>query len=597
MTERASHPVRGSTPLGSAMRTAIRLGAVAMIVVLTWRVMAARQRANAPTAKQQASEFLASVGYSGGSAMAEGPPAFTDITAESGLTFVHDNDALGAFALPERIGGGCAFLDYDDDGDLDILLAGGGSVSTSQRPQHCALYRNDSGRFTDVSRESRANVPGPTFGLTCADYDRDGDVDVFITRLGADVLLQNAGNGSFQDVSTSAGVADAGWGASAAFADIDRDGWLDLYVTRYVDWRPEIEQLCFAAMGLRDYCHPVSYHAPSAHRLYRNRRDGTFEDVTASSGIGAARGNGLGVVAADFDADGWVDFYVANDGTPAFLWRNLGDGRFENVAEMRGCAYDGRGVAIAGMGVACDDFDSDGDPDLLVTNIRGQSNLVLQNDRGYFTDVSSNMGVPRWSLLMTAFGVCAFDQDHDGALDFFIANGAVNLAPAALQSDDPYAEPQQFIRFKEQRLIDASAGSGADFVAVGRGAATGDFDGDGDLDLLVSANGGRARLLRNNAPQDHHWIMLDIRHGEPATPAIGAEVEVHAGDRAWRRTVRPNIGYLSSSDARVHIGLGAASAVDRLVIKWPDGSRTERAGVAVDQVLRLVQDQEEPSKP
>ena len=561
-----------------------------MLVALGWQMTRAYSRANEPPARQVAAEFLDSVGCSMTPPATSGPPAFTDITLEAGLNFVHDNDANGRFALPEIIGSGCALLDYDGDDDLDIFLAAGGPITGERTPQRCALYRNEAGRFSDVTDASRAGVPGPAYGVTCADYDRDGDVDIFITRLGPDVLLHNNGNGTFDDVSDVAGVADPGFGTGATFFDFDRDGWLDLYVCRYVDWRPAIEQSCFAPVGLRDYCHPTTYEAPSVHRLYHNRGDGTFEDVTEAAGISAARGNGLGAAAEDFDGDGRVDLYVANDATPAFLWHNMGDGRFENVADNRGCAYDYRGIAIAGMGVACEDFDADGDFDLMVTNIRGQSHLLLENNAGAFSDISSAMGAPRWSLSRTGFGICVFDQDLDGSLDAFIANGAVNLSPAALHGESPYAEPQQFVRFDDGRLVDASGGSGADFVDVGRGAASGDIDGDGDVDLLASSNNGRARLLRNDAPAGNHWLMVDARLSNGLTSAIGAEIEAHAGDRVWHRIVRPNIGYLSSSDPRVHFGLGNAMVVDRLIVRWPDGSRAERTDVATNQVLRVVQD-------
>jgi hypothetical protein len=521
-----------------------------------------------------------------------GPPPFTDVSPAAGIDFVHDNDMHGDYRLPEQIGPGAGVLDHDGDGDLDIFIAGGGATQGSGPGQRCRLYRNDGASFTDVSAAAHADIAGPAYGVACADYDDDGDTDIFLTRLGSGVLLRNDG-GRFSDATAESGLDQAGFGASAAFLDYDRDGRLDLFVVQYVDWSPLREHSCHSITGLRDYCSPLVYEAPSASRLYRNVGGGRFQDASRAAGIDAHRGNGLGIAAADFDADGWIDVYVANDQTPAFLWHNNGDGTFREAAESAGCAYDGRGTAISGMGVACEDIDGDGDFDLFVTNIRDQLHLVLENRMGSFLDVSLRMGLAAWNLPRTGFGVVLFDQDNDGSLDAFIANGAVNLGADSPALENPYAEPSQFARLTGGRFHDASAGSGADFRDVARAAAAADFDNDGDLDLLVTSNGGPARLLRNDRT-GHAWLMVDVRTGPGGRNAIGAVVKVSAAGGTWVRAVRPQSSYLSSGDPRTHFGLGAALQADRVAVTWPDGAELVLRDVAVNQILRVHRDQASP---
>jgi hypothetical protein len=515
-------------------------------------------------------------------------PLFIDVAPALGLSFVHDNAARGAFRLPEEMGPGAGFLDHDGDGDLDVFLAGGGRLGEGEPVQTCRLYRNDGDAYTDVSAAAGADLPGHAMGIACADCDDDGDVDIFVSRVGPDALLRNRGDGTFEEVGPEAGLADPGFGASAAFLDFDRDGRLDLYVTRYVRWSVDRERPCYTILGVRDYCNPRVYGAVE-DRLYRNRGDGTFEDVTGSSGIGTEPGNGLGVLAADFDDDGWIDVYVANDQTPAFLWHNNGDGTFTNVAAMSGCAYDARGVAIAGMGVASEDVDGDGDLDLLVTNIQRQSHLLLLNDGGVFDDVSTRAGLATWSTPSTGFGVALFDQDHDGALDAFFANGDVNMDHQLRVPENPYAQPDHFARLVDGAFTDATRASGVAFADVGRGVACADCDGDGDLDLLLANNGGPARLLRNEDDSGRSWLLVAARTGPGHRAALGARVTVHAGDRVITRQIRPQQSYLSSGDPRAHFGLGDAQRVDRIVIRWPNGSTSEHEGGAANRVVTIDQ--------
>jgi hypothetical protein len=514
---------------------------------------------------------------------------FTDVAPEMGVRFEHDNDARGEFRLPEEMGPGAGFIDIDADGDLDVFIAGGGAIAGGDPPhrqQNCRLYRNDGDRFTDITEASGAGVPGPAYGVACADFDNDGDVDILVTRLGPDALLRNDGPPEaprFTDIAREAGVADPGFGASAAFLDYDHDGRLDLYVTRYVDWTPSGETVCYTILGVRDYCNPVSYDAPSTDRLYHNLGGGRFEDVSQRAGITGESGNGLGVVAGDFDGDGWADLYVANDQTPGFLWRNRGDGTFENVAALVGCAYDDRGMAIAGMGVAAEDLDGDMDLDLLVTNIHHQTHLVLRNDDGFFRDVSLDMGLGRWSVPATTFGVALFDQDNDGRFDAFFANGDVNVDNALRVGDNPYAQPDHFARLIDGSFVDRTQEFGAAFGDVGRGVACGDYDNDGDLDLLVTNNGGPVRLLRNDNASGHAWLAVTARTG--GRDAIGARVTVTTVNGTQIREIRPQQSYLSSSDPRAHFGLGSATRVDRIEIHWPDGAHSVRTDVPVNQLV------------
>lgn len=524
-----------------------------------------------------------------------GPLIFVDVTAIAGLDFQHEADARGDYRFPEEMGAGGAFLDYDSDGDMDIYLVQGGSIDPESSAPRNRMYRNEgNGQFVDVSRETGTDISGYGMGVAAADYDNDGDVDLFVTRVGSNVLLQNDGSGSFTDVTEHAGVGDEGFGASATFFDLDGDGLLDLYVTNYVDWSTAREMHCFDTAGARDYCSPVDYKAPSADRLYRNLGGGAFEDISISSGVASKRGNGLGVVASDFDGDGWVDLYVANDQTSAFLWMNQHDGTLVDEAALRGCAFNIDGMAIAGMGVAVEDLDGDQgedgdlDMDIFVTNIFNEVHLALRNDGGRFEDVSYVWGLGVWGVPYTGFGIALFDQDHDGSLDGIVVNGAVIRRLEALRPGHPYAEPNQFIRRDASgRFFDATAEVGLALTQpeMSRAAIIGDYDNDGDVDVLITNNRGPVQLLRNDNDNDNAWVMLILPTAINGRTTFHTRVVVETAGRRQVREFRPQSGYLSSNDPRLHFGLGAATTIDRIVITLPGGKRWTLEHLPVNTLL------------
>jgi hypothetical protein len=526
---------------------------------------------------------LASVGCGDGEAPPEsGDAVFADVTSESGIDFEHEAGARGGYWLPEGIGSGGAFLDHDGDGDPDLFLVQGGFPEVPNDDWRCRLYRNEgSGHFTDVSEAAGADMPGYGLGAAAADFDADGDVDLYVTRLGPNVLLRND-SGRFADVTRATGVGDPGFGTSAAFLDYDGDGQLDLFVVNYVDWSPEREGACFDPTGIRDYCSPMTYEAPTTDKLYRGRGDGTFEDVTEAAGIAGAAGNGLGVVVTDFDGDGRIDVYVANDQTPAFLWMNRGDGTFVEDATFRGCAFSADGMAIAGMGVVAEDLDDDGDPDLVVTNIRNQAHLGLRNDDGFFEDMSHAWGLADWSFPFTGFGIALFDQDHDGSLDGLIVNGAVNRWTEPYARDNPFAEPNHFLRRdRTGGFFEVSPPPAVVSIPeMSRGLLTADVDADGDLDVVVTNNRGPARMWRNDNGSGFAWSILEL--GE-----LNARATFHAAERTWTRELRPHAGYLGTSEPIVHAGLGAATRIDSVVVAWPGGKEETWRDLPVNTRLRL----------
>jgi enediyne biosynthesis protein E4 len=505
---------------------------------------------------------------------------FEEVAAARGLAFTHRSGHTDRYLLPEIMGGGAALFDMDNDGDLDAYLVQSGSVSDPARKgDGNRLFRNrGDGVFDDVTTGSGAQAPGYGMGVAAGDYDNDGDVDLYVTNLGSNVLLQGDGTGRFADATAHAGVAAGGWSTSAVFVDYDADGDLDLFVARYIDWSPGSERQCFSLTGVPDYCSPRNYDAPTPDRLFRNNGNGTFTDVTAAAGLQTAAGNGLGVVAADLNDDGRVDIVVANDGTPNHLWINAGGGRFEEEALVNGVALDQDGRPKAGMGVHVADVDGDADQDLLIVNLDGESDSFFRNERTYFVDDTAAVGLRTITRQFTRFGLGVIDFDNDGLLDIFEANGRVGLQSERF-SADPYAEPNVLLRGIAGGRFEpvANGGLAQPLIATSRAAAFGDVDGDGGIDVLVVNRDGPAHLLRNVAPQRGHWLSIRAVDSH-RRDALGAQLTITAGARRIHADVRAAYSYLASNDARVHVGLGTATRVDQVQVRWPGATTVESFG-------------------
>ena len=508
---------------------------------------------------------------------------FTDVTAESNVDFRHVFAVRQKHYFPEIMSGGVALLDYDNDGNLDLYFIQGGDLDKSipNRPGN-RMYRNrGDGTFEDVTVATGTGDTGYGMGCACGDYDRDGDVDLYVTNVGPNVLYRNNGDGTFTDVTQEAGVADPAWGTSAAFVDYDGDGWLDLFIVNYVDWTATRELKCKSRLDQKDYCHPSSYQAPTADSLYRNLGDGTFANVSQPSGIGVASG--------DFNADGRLDFFVANDAMPNQLWLNQGDGRFVDDALMAGCALNHSGASEGGMGVMAVDFDYDGDLDLFVSHLRDESNTLYVNSAGLFTDTTPALGLEAPSLAFTGFGLGFADFDHDGLLDVFVANGRVTLIEPIRDATKPYGEENQlFAGQADGRFVEVLPRGGTPGLlpASSRGAAFGDIDNDGDIDIVIANRGTYAHLLRNDAGVRGNWIMFRVL-GERGIYAIGADVRIDVAGTIQSRRVQRAYSYCSSNDPRVHFGLSQSERIDKVTVRWPDGSEETFGPFSSNQIIEL----------
>jgi hypothetical protein len=514
-------------------------------------------------------------------------PLFVEMAADLGLAFTHVSGATGQYYMAEQMGAGAALLDYDNDGDLDVFLVQGGSLgkgeaATAAGQPTSRLFRNElaSGgrlRFTDVTERAGVGLRAYGMGAASADYDGDGDADLLVTSFGPETLFRNNGNGTFTDVTAEAGVSDDLWSTSAAFADYDRDGHLDLFVANYLDFTVAGNKLCHDPVGARDYCGPRLYR-PVPDRLYRNQGNGRFVNATEPAGVSKADGAGLGVTSGDYNGDGYLDFYVANDATPNQLWINQRNGTFRDEGMLSGSAVNAAGNPEGSMGIASGDFDQDGDEDLFITNIIGETYAFYENDgRGNFEDVRTRVGLAAPTAAFTGFGTDWFDYDNDGWLDLFVTNGGVNLIEAQRGQPFPFRMRNQLFRNTGTgRFEETSAAGGPAFARaeIGRAAAFGDIDNDGDVDIVVTNNGGPVRLLINQAAGDRKSLQIKLEQPPPNAAAIGAWVGVErAGKKTLWRRLKTDGSYLSANDPRLHFGLGPSAAVDAIVVQWPDATR------------------------
>jgi hypothetical protein len=534
--------------------------------------------------------LLGACGHSGGADPAAPAAWFVEEAQARGLTFVHDSGARGEHLMPEIMCGGAALFDMDGDGDLDAYLVQSGALKDApeQRAPNQLFANSGSGIFTDVTEGSGADDRGIGMGVACGDADNDGDVDLFVANFGADVLLSNAGGGKFIDATARAGVADTGWSSSAAFLDADLDGDLDLWVCRYLNWLPAAEHPCVSDGGTADYCDPQVYQAPALSSFFRNRGDGSYDDATRSAGIDQAA-TSLGLACLDVDGDGWLDVFVANDGMPNQLWRNQAGERFEETGLRDGCALDLDGVAKAGMGVAAADADHDGDTDLLVCNLENESESLFENRGGHFFDRTAAAKLRAVSRTFTRFGVGWQDFDADGLLDLYVANGRVERRHPPL-ADDAYAEPNLLLRGVpggQYEEVLPRGGTAAPLITTSRAAAFGDVDGDGAVDVLVVNRDGPAHLLMNRAPSRGHWLSLRLLD-ERGDDALHARLTAIVGDRRLTREVRTAYSYQSSSTPWLHLGLGAATRVERIEVRWPDGAVEDFGPYDADRMVKLV---------
>jgi hypothetical protein len=563
----------------------------------------------------------------------DGEEWFTDRALESGLDFVHFNGMTGAFYFPEVIPPGVALLDYDRDGDFDVFVTQGqmlGKKAPSEAlypphvPLKSRLYRNElevhvdgtrTLRFAEVTEASGIVVHGYAMGAATGDFDNDGCVDLYVTNLERSQLFRNDCDGTFTDVSRESRAEDRGWSVSAAFLDYDRDGWLDLFVGNYVYYSVEGDKPCLHSIGsLRDYC-PPSLYRPQPDHLFHNNRNGTFTDVTAAAGMAREFGPALGVSTADFNGDGWIDIYVANDGAANQLWINRHNGTFTNAGLLAGAALGADGEAKGSMGVDAADFDRDGDEDLFITELAREGHDLYVNDgSGVFKEQAAGAGIRLPSLPYTGFGSAWFDFDNDGWLDILTVNGAVRHTAEALTRNETFSlqQPKQLFRnLGTGQFADVTAQAGAVFkqLDVSRGAAFGDVDNDGDTDVVVANDSGPIRLFINNVGSRKHWIGLRLvgspagsrvspvgRGGslDPPGPAVGGRDMLGArvaiilkdGSTRWRRA-RSDGSYASANDPRVLVGLGDSARIDKVRVEWPGGAAEEWTDVPVDRYTTL----------
>ena len=525
-----------------------------------------------------------------------GFPSFVDVAEKVGITLMNVHGGATKDYILEANGNGAAFFDYDKDGDVDALIVNGSTLENYKKggDPMVALYRNDNGRFVDVTEAARLKKSGWGMGACVADYDNDGYSDVYITAFGPNVMFRNNGDGTFSDVTGKARVGDSRWGTNCAFGDYDRDGDVDLYVANYVNFdektvKPRGSNDNCRYMGVDVFCGPIGLSG-QPDVLYRNNGDGTFMDVTEKAGIRDPNYYGFGVLFSDFDNDGWPDIYVANDSQPNLLFHNKRDGTFSEVGLLSGSALNEAGRAQSGMGVAAGDYDGNGYLDIFVTNFARDTNTLYKNlGNMFFIDTTVAAGLGEISLSHLGWGANFADFDNDGLPDIFVANGHVYPQVDALKVGQTYLQRKEVYRNLGNGKFEEVAHSSPDLLMgkSSRGSAVADYDNDGDLDVLVVNLNDRPSLYRNDANNKNHWIAFRLEGTRSNRDAIGARIEIETNGKKKVSEVRSGGSYLSHDDLRVHFGLGDATAVDHVRIRWPNGNTQELGGFDADQLVTL----------
>ncbi|MCZ6675678.1 MAG: CRTAC1 family protein [Candidatus Poribacteria bacterium] len=546
--------------------------------------------------------FICILGFTGfmrlqGILAAEALPQFVEITETAGIDFVHNSGAFGKKYLPETMGSGCAFIDYDNDGWVDILFVNGKDWPghpTGKR-QTMGLYRNNrDGTFADVTRPAGLDVALYGMGVAVGDYDNDGDADLYISCLGADRLFQNQGDGTFVDVTEGAGIHNPGFGTSCAWLDYDKDGNLDLYVANYVEWTIDTDLFCTLDGTNKSYCTPESYSGQSS-RLFRNRGDGTFADVSRIARIEDATSKSLGVCIFDYNGDGWPDIFEANDTQPNKLYQNNGDGTFIERGMIAGIAYNESGVAMGAMGIDAGDYDGSGRAGLVIGNFSNEMMNLYHNEGELFIDDAPIANIGNASLLTLTFGCFFFDFDLDGKLDIFAANGHVENDINAVQSGVTYAQvPHLFHNHGAGRFEDVAlkVGPALRKPIVARGAAYGDIDNDGDWDVLVTTSNGKAHLYRNDGVNPNNWIKLRLIGRESNRNGIGARITIKSESGIQTRTLKSGASYCSQSELAAIFGVGNDTRIDAIAIYWPSGAVDRLVNVKPNQLIIIEEGKE-----
>ena len=528
-------------------------------------------------------------------------PVFADVTAQSGIRFRHQASKTSRKYLPESMGAGVAMFDYNNDGLLDLFFVNGaalrdpmpeGAVPDKTEPRYWnRLYRNNGdGTFTDVTAKAGVQGHGYGMGVATGDFNNDGNVDLLVTNSNGNILYRNNGDGTFTDVTAKSGVGGSGWCTGAAFVDYDRDGRLDLVVTRYVEWNFGMDVYCGEhRAGYRAYCHPNQFK-PLAALVFHNNGDGTFTDVSDRSGIASSPGKALGIAVNDFDRDGWPDIFIANDSVPEQLFRNNRNGTFTEVALISGAAYGQNGGVFAGMGTDFADYNNDGWPDIFVNALANQKYTLFENNKGGFEDASDRTGIGGITMLHSGWGTMMMDYDNDGWRDIFVAQSHVMDNIELTEPGLRYREQLLLMRNNRGVFQDVSGKSGTPFAATmaARGAAFGDLDNDGFIDVAINCNDGNAVILRNRGGTGNHWLTLHLVGASSNRDGIGASIRMVAEDGSEQFAFVTTAGsYLSASDPRVHFGLANCKRVKLIEVHWPSGIVQRLESITADQILTV----------